>query len=71
MISDESKRKLRELQLDSMVDALDDQDSNPDTFLGMSFDDRMNLLIDSDQENSGWNSFDFVVNKSPASASSS
>ena len=46
MISDESKRKLRELQLDSMVDALDDQDSNPDTFLGMSFDDRMNLLID-------------------------
>ena len=29
----------------------------------------MNLLIDSNQENSGWNSFDFVVNKSPASAS--
>ncbi|MBO4325762.1 MAG: hypothetical protein J5950_00640 [Clostridia bacterium] len=29
----------------------------------------MNLLIDSNQENQGWNTFDYVVNKSPASAS--
>ncbi len=28
----------------------------------------MNLLIDSDQKNDGWNTFDYVVNKSPASA---
>ena len=28
----------------------------------------MNLYIDSDQENQGWNTFDFVVNKSAASA---
>ena len=29
----------------------------------------MNLLIDSDDANQGWNTFDYVVNKSPASAS--
>ena len=46
MISEESRRKLRELQLDCMVDALDDQENSLSTFLDMSFDDRLNLLID-------------------------
>lgn len=31
----------------------------------------MNLYIDCDSENSGWESFDYVINKSPASASTS
>ena len=38
MISDESRRKLRELQLDCMVDPLDDQENSLSTFLDMSFD---------------------------------
>lgn len=46
MISEESRRKLRELQLDCMVDALDEQENSLNTFLDMSFDDRLNLLID-------------------------
>jgi len=46
MISEESRRKLRELQLDCMVDALIDQENSLNTFLDMNFDDRLNLLID-------------------------
>lgn len=46
MINDESRRKLRELQLDYMVDALDDQENSLSSYLNMSFDERLNLLID-------------------------
>jgi DNA replication protein DnaC len=46
MISDETRRKLREMQLESMIEALDNQETNRDSYLGMSFDDRLNLLID-------------------------
>ena len=46
MISDESRRKLREMQLEPMIEALDNQETNRDSYLGMSFDDRLNLLID-------------------------
>lgn len=46
MISDESRRKLREMQLEQMVEALDNQEANRETYLSMSFDARLNLLID-------------------------
>lgn len=46
MISDDSRRKLRELQLDCMIDALDDQESSINAYMDMNFDDRLNLLID-------------------------
>ncbi len=45
MISDESRRKLREMQLEQMVEAFDNQEANRETYLSMSFDARLNLLI--------------------------
>lgn len=46
MISDETRRKLREMQMEQMAEALDNQESNRDAYLSMSFDDRLSLLID-------------------------
>lgn len=47
MISDETKRKLRELGLDEMNDILKIQDSDTALYTSMSFDERLNLAIDS------------------------
>ncbi|QAA31766.1 ATP-binding protein [Clostridium manihotivorum] len=46
MISDETKRKLRELNLDEMVDILKIQDDNQSLYLTMTFDERITLAID-------------------------
>lgn len=46
MISDESKRKLREMHLDQMIDALEGQEANHNAYINMSFDDRLDLVID-------------------------
>ena len=46
MISDESRRKLREMHLDQMIDALDGQEENHAAYINMSFDDRLDLVID-------------------------
>ncbi|WP_246583040.1 ATP-binding protein [Clostridium simiarum] len=47
MISDETKRKLRELGLDEMNDILKIQESDPALYTSMPFDERLNLAIDS------------------------
>ena len=47
MISDETKRKLRELNLDEMVDILKIQENDHSLYSAMAFDDRVNLAIDS------------------------
>ena len=47
MISDETKRKLRELGLDEMNDILKIQDSDSALYTSMHFDERLNLAIDS------------------------
>ena len=45
MINDESKRKLRELNMCELIDALEMQQQNPAT-LNLKFDDRMQRAID-------------------------
>jgi len=47
MISDETKRKVRELGLDELIDILEIQDDNPMLYAGMAFDERINMAIDS------------------------
>jgi hypothetical protein len=47
MIGDETKRKLRELNLDEMVDILKIQDDNHPLYAAMTFDERITLAIDS------------------------
>ncbi|MBC8581745.1 ATP-binding protein, partial [Zhenhengia yiwuensis] len=46
MVNDETKRKLRELTLDGLIDALNIQDENPALFTAMPFDERFELAID-------------------------
>lgn len=47
MINDETKRKLRELGLDEFIQALDDQDIQSNMYGSLSFDERLNVAIDS------------------------
>jgi DNA replication protein DnaC len=47
MISDETKRKLRELNLDELIDILGIQDNSSTLYTGMAFDERLNMAIDS------------------------
>ena len=46
MVNDETKRKLRELTLDGLIDALSIQDENLALFTAMSFDERIELAVD-------------------------
>ena len=46
MLNDESRRKIRELKIDELVDILDDQEERLDVYASMSFDDRLSLAID-------------------------
>ena len=46
MLNEESRRKIRELKLDELVDILDDQERRLDVYASMSFDDRLSLAID-------------------------
>ena len=43
MISDETRRKLREMQMDALVDALDEQDMNIELYAELSFENRITL----------------------------
>lgn len=45
MINDETKRKLRELNMSEIIEGLEIQQSEPDT-LAWSFDDRIQRLVD-------------------------
>jgi DNA replication protein DnaC len=47
MISDETKRKLRELGLNELIDIIEMQDNSPSLYTGMAFDERLNMAIDS------------------------
>lgn len=46
MISDESRRKLHELSLESFIEALDHQELNIREYSSMTFDQRLDLVID-------------------------
>ncbi|MEG0153507.1 MAG: hypothetical protein RR744_10120, partial [Cellulosilyticaceae bacterium] len=46
MISDETKRKLRELGLDELNEILKVQDKDQALYTSMPFDERLNLAID-------------------------
>ena len=46
MISDETRRKLREMQMDALVEALDEQDMNIELYAELSFENRITLAID-------------------------
>ena len=46
IISEESRRKLREMNLDAFVVALDNQEANILNYSSMSFDKRLDLAID-------------------------
>ena len=46
MLNEESRRKIRELKIDELVDILDDQEHRLDVYASMSFDDRLSLAID-------------------------
>ena len=46
MLNEESRRKIRELKIDELVDILDDQEHRLDVYAPMSFDDRLSLAID-------------------------
>ena len=46
MISDESRRKLRELSLEPFIEALDHQELNIREYTSMPFDQRLDLVID-------------------------
>ena len=45
MLSEETRRKLREMNLGELVEALDLQEKQPE-YMALSFDDRMNLAVD-------------------------
>ena len=45
MINEETRRKLRELSLEEMINALDLQDRDP-SYLHLPFEDRMKMLVD-------------------------
>ena len=46
MISDESRRKLRELNLEPFIEALDHQEIYIKEYSSMPFDQRLDLMID-------------------------
>ena len=46
MINDETKRKLRELHLDEMIQAFEEQDKYHSHYASLSFDDRLNAAVD-------------------------
>ena len=46
MLNEESRRKIRELKLDELVDIIDDQERRLDVYASMPFDDRLSLAID-------------------------
>lgn len=46
MINDETKRKLREMAMDPLIKALENQEVGGDTYFVMSFDERLNLAVD-------------------------
>ena len=46
MISDETKRKLREMSMDPFITAIENQHADPLRFDLMSFDDRLQLAVD-------------------------
>lgn len=45
MINEETRRKLRELSLEEMMNALDMQDRDP-SYLHLPFEDRIKMLVD-------------------------
>ena len=45
MVNDETQRKLRQMKLTSMANALEAQESNTE-YRSMNFDDRFKLLVD-------------------------
>lgn len=47
VINDETKRKLRELNLRELIDALEDQEVQGSSYEAMTFDERINIAIDS------------------------
>ena len=45
MLSEETRRKLREMNFGELVEALDLQEKQPE-YMALSFDDRLNLAVD-------------------------
>ena len=45
MLSEETRRKLREMNFSELVEALDIQEKQPE-YVSLSFDERMNLAVD-------------------------
>ena len=46
MISDETRRKLREMQMDALVDAFDEQEKDIAAYAEFSFEKRITLAVD-------------------------
>ena len=46
MISDETRRKLREMQMDALVEAFDEQEKNIAAYAEFSFEKRITLAVD-------------------------
>ena len=46
MISEETRRKLRELGMDAFVDALDNQEANLNNYVTLDFDQRLMIAVD-------------------------
>ena len=46
MLNEESRRKIRELKMDELIDILDDQERRLDVYSSLPFDDRLSLAID-------------------------
>lgn len=46
MISEESRRKLREMGLDALVEAIDDQERNYEAYAALPFDKRLDIAVD-------------------------
>lgn len=48
MINEETKRKLREMRLNGMVEAIDSQQLDNKSYNDMAFNDRLNLIVDAE-----------------------
>lgn len=48
MINEETKRKLREMRLNGMADAIDTQQSDNTSYSDMTFNERLNLIVDAE-----------------------
>lgn len=46
MINEETKRKLREMSMDPIIEALENQDNNRDVYSIMSFEERFAIAVD-------------------------